>query len=149
MTIGEVAKRAGLRTSAIRFYEKAGLLPTPVRSGGQRRFGGDVLDRLAVLQRAKDCGLTLEETRELFDGKGTPAERWQQVARRKIAELDEMAGRIARMRELLGRRCECRDLGECGRRYAGRWPTLQEGLGRSLRSRMAGSGRSSPPPHCS
>jgi MerR family transcriptional regulator, redox-sensitive transcriptional activator SoxR len=59
MTIGEVAKKAGLRASAIRYYEKAGLLPKPVRTGGQRRYEGGILARLAVLERAKDCGFTL------------------------------------------------------------------------------------------
>ena len=48
-TIGEIAKEAGLRTSAIRFYEKEGLLPKPIRAGGQRRYDASVLGRLAVL----------------------------------------------------------------------------------------------------
>lgn len=115
-TIGEVAKKAGLRASAIRFYEKAGLLPKPIRSGGQRRYDPSILGRLAVLQRAKECGLTLEEARGLFNDQGRPSERWQRVARKKIAELDAAIERIAAIRELLQRRCECTDLEECGRR---------------------------------
>jgi MerR family transcriptional regulator, redox-sensitive transcriptional activator SoxR len=55
LTIGEVARQSGLRPSAIRFYEKSGLLPTPLRSGGQRRYDASVLRRLAVLQRATAC----------------------------------------------------------------------------------------------
>lgn len=116
LTIGEVARRAALRASAIRFYEKAGLLPKPIRSGGQRRYDPAVLGRLAVLQRAKDCGLTLEEARGLFNDSGRPSERWQRVARKKIAELDAMIERITGMRDLLQRRCECADLDECGRK---------------------------------
>jgi DNA-binding transcriptional MerR regulator len=116
LTIGEVAKRAGIRASAIRFYEKEDLLPKPIRSGGQRRYDSSVLRRIAVLRRAKDCGLTLEEARALFNDSGRPSERWQRVARKKIAELDAMIERISAMRDLLQRRCECADLDECGRK---------------------------------
>ncbi len=116
LTIGEVAKRAGIRASAIRFYEKADLLPKPARSGGQRRYDPSVLGRIALLQHAKDCGLTLDEARGLFNDCGRPSERWQRVARKKIAELDAMIDRIAAMRDLLQQRCECADLDECGRK---------------------------------
>jgi DNA-binding transcriptional MerR regulator len=116
LTIGEVAKQAALRPSAIRFYEKKGLLPHPLRSGGQRRYDPSVLARLAVLERAKQCGFTLEEVRALFNDSGGPSERWQRIACRKLAELDAMVERIATMRDQLRRRCNCADLDECGRR---------------------------------
>ena len=116
LSIGEVANRARLRASAIRFYEKKGLLPKPVRVGGQRRYDPSVLGRLAVLERAKTCGLTLDEIGELFDDSGRPSERWQRIARRKIPELDAMIGKMAAMRDLLQRRCDCADLDECGRK---------------------------------
>jgi MerR family redox-sensitive transcriptional activator SoxR len=115
MTIGEVAKRAGLRASAIRFYEQAGLLPKPARAGGQRRYDSAILERLAVLERAKNCGFTLEEIRRLFHGEGRHSERWRSLARKKIAELDSAAERIAAMKALLEKRCQCADLAECGR----------------------------------
>jgi len=116
LTIGEVAKQAALRPSAIRFYEKKGLLPRPLRSGGQRRYDPSILARLAVLERAKHCGFTLEEVGELFSDSGSPSERWQRIAQKKLAELEAMAERIAAMRELLHRRCNCADLDECGRK---------------------------------
>jgi MerR family redox-sensitive transcriptional activator SoxR len=115
MTIGEVAKRAGLRASAIRFYEKAGLLPKPARAGGQRRYDSAILERLAVLERAKNCGFTLEEIRRLFQGDGRHSERWRSLARKKIAELDAAAERIVAMKALLEKRCQCADVAECGR----------------------------------
>ena len=120
LTIGEVARRSGLRDSAIRYYERAGILPTPVRLSGQRRYTEAVLGRLAVLRRAKDCGLTLEEAKGLFEDSGRPSERWQRIAKKKIAELDTLMGRIEQMRDLLQRRCECADLDECGRRIISR-----------------------------
>ena len=119
MTIGEVAHRAGLSASAIRYYESRGLLPRPVRTGGRRHYDSGILERLAVLQRARDCGFTLTEIKQLFHGfrEGTPpSERWQTLARRKLAELDELTRQIEKMRRLLLKRCECRDLEECGRR---------------------------------
>jgi MerR family transcriptional regulator, redox-sensitive transcriptional activator SoxR len=116
MTIGEVAKRSGLRASAIRYYEKAGLLPKPARWSGQRRYDGGILARLAVLERAKNCGFTLDEARQLFNDSGRPSERWERAARTKLVELDALMERIRRMRELIVRRCQCADLDECGRR---------------------------------
>jgi MerR family transcriptional regulator, redox-sensitive transcriptional activator SoxR len=116
MTIGEVAKRSGLRPSAIRYYERVGLLPKPLRTGGQRRYDSRILARLAVLERAKNCGFTLDEVRQLFNDFGRPSERWQRVARTKIVELDALMERIKTMKELIVRRCQCADLDECGRR---------------------------------
>jgi MerR family redox-sensitive transcriptional activator SoxR len=116
MTIGDVAKRSGLRASAIRYYEKVGLLPKPARSGGQRRYDSRILARLAVLERTKNCGFTLDEARQLFNDQGQPSERWQRVARKKIVELDALMERTRRMKELIVRRCQCADLDECGRK---------------------------------
>jgi DNA-binding transcriptional MerR regulator len=118
MTIGEVARQAGLRASAIRYYEKAGLLPQPVRRGGQRRYDRSILGRLAVLERAKNCGFTLAEVRQYFNDQGRPSERWQRIARKKIVELDALMERVAVMKEMLQRRCQCADLEECGRRLS-------------------------------
>jgi MerR family redox-sensitive transcriptional activator SoxR len=119
MTIGEVATRSGLTASAIRYYEQEGLLPRPARIGGKRRYDPAILEKLAVVERAKACGFSLAETRQLFYGfreDTPPSQRWQALARKKIAELDELARKIAATRDMLQRPCECRDLAECGRR---------------------------------
>ena len=116
MSIGEVAKSSGMRASAIRYYERVGLLPRPARSGGQRRYDSDILARLAVLERAKKCGFSLDEVRQLFNDQGRPSERWQRVAEKKVVELDALMERIRGMRELIVRRCQCADLDECGQR---------------------------------
>ena len=120
MTIGEVAKEAGLRASAIRYYEKAGLIPKAMRSSGQRRYDAGIIEVLAVLEHAKSCGFTLDETRQLFNGFRNDShisERWRALAKRKIAELDAMAERIATMKNLLERiqACRCIDVNQCGR----------------------------------
>jgi MerR family redox-sensitive transcriptional activator SoxR len=115
MTIGEVAKETGLRASAIRFYERAGLLPKPVRTSGQRRYDDRIFDRIAFLERAKACGFTLTEIRILFNDEGRHSQKWRQIAQKKIAELDTVLGRIAAMKDLLRRRCQCATADECGR----------------------------------
>jgi MerR family redox-sensitive transcriptional activator SoxR len=121
MTIGEVAERAGIKASAIRFYEKAGLLPKPARTSGQRRYDAAAVGRLAVLEFAKNCGFTLAECRELFNGFRDDAPlsiRMQRLAGKKIAELDALSRRVTLMKELLEKslKCKCLDLRECGKR---------------------------------
>ena len=120
MTIGEVSRQTGLRASAIRYYEKAGLIPKPVRAAGRRQYDGSVLEILAVLEHAKACGFTLEETRQLFQGfRNEPrlSDRWRTIARKKIEELKALTARIAVMLQLLERiqSCQCLDLHQCGR----------------------------------
>jgi len=115
MTIGEVAKRTGLRASAIRYYERKGLLPKPGRASGQRRYDSAVLDRIAVLERAKACGFSLIEIATLFHDEGRHSTKWRQLAEKKIAELDASLERIAAMKDLLRKGCQCATADECGR----------------------------------
>jgi MerR family redox-sensitive transcriptional activator SoxR len=118
LSIGEVARRTGVRPSALRYYEDAGLLPRPARISGQRRYEADAIRRIDVLRFAQQAGFTLEEIRTLFQGFGneTPlSARWQKLARAKIAELDELARRIRRMRRALelGLQCGCIRIEDC------------------------------------
>ena len=95
-TIGEVAKRAGLNVSAIRFYEAEGLLPEAPRVAGQRRYGDATLSRLGVIDVAKRAGFSLDDIRVLLDAsdKGEPAHnRLQELAERKLPEVDELIRR--------------------------------------------------------
>ena len=125
MTIGEVARRAGVQTSAIRYYEKIGLLPKTQRIGGQRRYELSVLNYLEVIGVARRAGFRIEEIRRLFHGfgRGTPAfRRWQLLARRKITEMDELIARAKKMKRLLENadRCKCLDLEDCGKVFLAR-----------------------------
>lgn len=109
-SIGEVAKRTGVRTSALRYYEEAGVLPTPARVSGRRRYDTETIHRIDILRFAQQAGFTLEEIKTLFQGFGaqTPfSDRWQSLARRKLHELDVLAERIHRMRRALGLSLEC------------------------------------------
>jgi len=121
LVISDVAHVFGLRTSAIRYYEQIGILPRAMRKNGQRRYDNSVLFRLAVVQRARETGFTLEEIRELFFGfpPGTrPPKRWHQLSQRKIAELRDRMKRLKLMETLLKRleNCRCDALDECGER---------------------------------
>ena len=116
MTIGELAQRAGLKASAIRYYEQAGLLPRVPRQGGRRVYAEAMLKRLEVIDYAKQSGFTLEEIRRLLHGAPVSA-RWQALVAGKLADLEAQQDRIARMRTMLGHiaKCRCIDVEECGR----------------------------------
>jgi MerR family transcriptional regulator, redox-sensitive transcriptional activator SoxR len=118
LTIGEVARKAGLKTSAIRYYESVGLLPEAVREAGQRRYGEDTLRRLRVIEVAKRAGFSLDEARVLLatgDG-GPPAHaQLRELAERKLPEVDELIARAQAVRAWLitASGCECETLDVC------------------------------------
>jgi len=122
LTISNVAQQIGLRPSAIRYYERIGLLPAAQRVSGQRRYDSTVLYRLAIIQRARQLGFTLSEIRQLFFGfrdMTRPPERWRTLSQRKLAELDQLMEGIRAVRGLLKSlmtKCRCGTLDECGKR---------------------------------
>jgi MerR family redox-sensitive transcriptional activator SoxR len=130
VTIGALAQQAGLRPSAIRYYERLGLLPAPLRQSGRRDYDPDAVAQLAVVQFALTTGFTLRDTKQLVRGfsKATPAgPRWRALAATKMQEIDALIERATAMKALLLRistNCQCDTLLECGRglaRNRGRW----------------------------
>jgi MerR family transcriptional regulator, redox-sensitive transcriptional activator SoxR len=121
LTISEVARQVGLQPSAIRYYERIGLLPPAQRMSGQRRYDSTVLYRLAIVQWARQLGFTLEEIRQLFFGFRNvtrASERWQKLSQRKLAELDILMDGIRTVRRLLKwmkHNCRCDTLDQCGK----------------------------------
>jgi MerR family transcriptional regulator, redox-sensitive transcriptional activator SoxR len=121
LTISQVARQIGIHSSAIRYYERIGLLSAPHRVSGQRRYDRTVLHRLALVQRGQQLGFTLKEIRRLFFGFGEGArasERWQKLSQNKLAELEQQARAIRTMQRLLRemiRKCRCDSLDQCGR----------------------------------
>jgi MerR family transcriptional regulator, redox-sensitive transcriptional activator SoxR len=129
MTVGTLARQAGLRPSAVRYYERVGVLPAPPRRSGRRDYGPDALGQLAVVQFARACGFTLTETRQLVRGfsPATAASvRWKTLAAAKQREMDTIIDRAKTMKGLLDRisACRCETLAQCGegllRRRGGR-----------------------------
>jgi MerR family redox-sensitive transcriptional activator SoxR len=121
--IGEVAKRVGVRPSAVRYYEERGLIAPEGRSGGRRVYGQEAVERMALILFSKEAGFSLDEIRKLLAGfpAGTPAGvRWSEMAAAKLLELDAMTRRIEVMRAALQRisRCGCGDLDQCARGMA-------------------------------
>jgi MerR family redox-sensitive transcriptional activator SoxR len=120
LTISQVARQVGLRSSAIRYYEQIGILAPAHRVSGQRRYDQTVLYRLAVVRRAQDAGFTLDEIRRLFFGfsSSTPvSECWKTIAERKLVELDAKIEQIQSMRSLLKKLqscCERQTVERCG-----------------------------------
>lgn len=121
LLISEVARQIGLKPSAIRYYERIGILPPARRSSGQRRYDSTVLYRLAVVQRARQMGFSLDEIRRLFFGfgKAIPAsDRWRKLSAKKLADLESLAGQIKEMQRLLKSMmegCGCDSLDQCGK----------------------------------
>ena len=104
LTISQVARQIRLRSSAIRYYERIGLLPPAQRLSGQRRYDPTVLYRLAIIQRARQLGFTLTEIRHLFFGFRDitrASERWRTLSQRKLAELDHLMDGIKAVRGVL------------------------------------------------
>jgi MerR family transcriptional regulator, redox-sensitive transcriptional activator SoxR len=120
MKIGAVAKNAGIRPSAIRFYERVGVLPPASRKSGQRHFGSDVTRHLAVIQFARKAGFTIAEIKVLFNSfeQVKPASvRWQELAQKKWTEMESQIERLKGMQRLLEKstQCRCIKLEDCGR----------------------------------
>jgi MerR family transcriptional regulator, redox-sensitive transcriptional activator SoxR len=118
LLIGEVARRAGLSTSALRYYEKAGLLPAPSRVSKRRIYDAKVLGRLRVILLALDAGFTVKETKTFLSGfptTTTPAERWRTLAAKKLTEVEAQMTRLTQMRSILNDsfRCHCMRMEDC------------------------------------
>lgn len=118
LSIGQVAQRAGVATSAIRFYESEGLLPRADRRGGRRVYPESIVQQIALIHLAKSAGFTLAEVRQLLRGfsrRTPPGVRWRSLATGKLAELEERIREATRMKQVLEvvMRCECPTLDDC------------------------------------
>jgi DNA-binding transcriptional MerR regulator len=120
LSIGEVAKRAGLAASALRYYEREGLIPVAPQRGGRRVYAASILERLALIELCKRAGFGIAEIKRLLAGVGRrtpPGERWRALGERKLAELDLRIAEAEQMKQVLRivMRCECPTLDDCAR----------------------------------
>jgi MerR family copper efflux transcriptional regulator len=121
MLIGALAEAAGVGVETIRFYEREGLLPEPLRSSsGYRLYDADAVRRVRFIRRAKALGFTLSETRELLELRVTDPLSCDDVsarARRKVAVIEDRIGELKRISGVLHelvQACADRDVtGEC------------------------------------
>jgi len=118
LTIGEVASQAGVRTSAIRYYERRGVLPRAERVSGQRRYHPETVERLGLIGAAKQAGFNLEEVGELLrsSDEGSASKRLRELADRKLPEVEALIDRAERMKQWLelASDCGCSTLEACG-----------------------------------
>jgi MerR family transcriptional regulator, redox-sensitive transcriptional activator SoxR len=118
LTIGDVARRVGLRPSALRFYEEVGLLTPSRRVNGRRRYDEGAVQMLRVVQLAQQAGFSVADIRTLLHGfapETPPAARWRPLAARKVRELDALIEQAQRMKAILasGLNCGCLRLEDC------------------------------------
>jgi MerR family redox-sensitive transcriptional activator SoxR len=119
LPIGEIAHRSGLATSALRYYERQGLISAVRTSGGQRRYRRNVLRRLAFIRAAQNVGLSLGEIRIALDT--LPAQRtptgadWARLSRSWRSRLDEQIAGLTALRDGLTSciGCGCLSLRRC------------------------------------
>lgn len=118
LRIGEVAQRAGVRPSTLRYYERIGLLPHAPRVSGQRRYPPEIVQRIQMIAVAKELGFSLDEIKVLLDGltpDSPPSERWQVIARAKLPEVERLIRQAEGMKRILnsGLECQCLTIEDC------------------------------------
>ena len=119
LSIGEVAERANVATSALRFYEREGLISSVRTDGGQRRYQREVLRRIAFVRAAQRVGLTLEEVKQalsaLPESRTPTTNDWRRLSRTWRPLLDRRIAELERVRDRLDTciGCGCLSLGVC------------------------------------
>src|SRR4051794_31606166 len=118
LTIGEVARRAGLATSSIRYYERIGLLDEPDRLHGQRRYDAAVLGKLGFIGVAQSAGFKLAEIKVLMGGVDSAAgmgDHMRSLSSRKLDEVEALLERTKAMKGWLevAQQCGCASPDEC------------------------------------
>jgi DNA-binding transcriptional MerR regulator len=106
MEIGEVARRAGVPVSTLRFYEQKGLIASTGRRGLRRLFDPGVLDRLALIALARTAGFSLDEIARMFAPDGRPSLD-RRMLTEKADELDRTIRRLTAMRDGLRHAAAC------------------------------------------
>ena len=123
MKIGELAACAGIKPSAIRYYEKLDILEAPHRVSGQRRYSADARDRVLLIRFASDMDFTLGDIKLFLSGlrNSSPVgPRWKKLAHTKIKQVDNTIQRSRRLKSLLQHllHCPCPSLRVCVRRLS-------------------------------
>ena len=106
MTIGEVARRSGLPSSTLRFYEKEKLICRPRRVSGRRDYDEEVFANLQLIRKALEGGFTISQARTLIhglSGTSSPSQRWRALASQKLKEVRMRMAQLEHAEKLLER----------------------------------------------
>ena len=138
LTIGDLAERTGVATTALRYYDDLGLVRPSAREGGQRRYDDDAVRQVGVVLLLRDLGFTLAEIAKLLTDRPRRRSTWERVARAKLDELehlidDAQTARVALMHAL---DCPKADLTAC--------PTFWSIVDERLSGRSVGEAHSNP-----
>jgi len=118
ISIGQLAARAEVNASTLRYYESVGLLPAPARVNGQRRYEESLIDRINFIKIAQQTGFSIQEIAILLEGfesGDSLSDRWEQMAKQKRTELEERKRKLNSMIQILdsGLNCKCLTWSEC------------------------------------
>jgi len=119
LTVGQVAKRAGVSVATLHFYESKGLIESWRNSGNQRRYNREVLRRIAVIRVAQKTGLSLESIKQALSslprGHAPSTEDWSKLSKRWRADLNDRIQRLTRLRDQLDGciGCGCLSIDSC------------------------------------
>ncbi len=119
LAVGELARRSGVRVSAIHFYERKGLIASVRTAGNQRRYERDTLRRVAIIRMAQQVGIPLAEVVHLFaalpEAAKTTRRDWQKISKRWADDLDRRIALLRDLRANLGDciGCGCLSLSRC------------------------------------
>jgi DNA-binding transcriptional MerR regulator len=115
LTIGELARRTGVATSALRYCEELGLLRAPTRISGHRRYPESAVEEVGVILLQRDAGFSLAEQKALAASRGVAVDEWRRLYRRKLAELDARIAKAQAARDAIahGLHCPHDDLLQC------------------------------------
>ncbi|HEY5818711.1 MAG TPA: redox-sensitive transcriptional activator SoxR [Mesorhizobium sp.] len=125
LTVGQVAERSGVAVSALHFYESRGLIRSHRTAGNQRRFGGDVLRRVAIIKVGQEVGISLADIgaalATLPDSRTPTVRDWEKLSRGWAADLDHRIARLQKLRDgltdCIG--CGCLSIDKCKLRNPG------------------------------
>jgi DNA-binding transcriptional MerR regulator len=115
LTIGELARRAEVAPSAMRYWEELGLLPPAARISGQRRYPESAVGLVGTILLLRDVGFSLAEQKVLMASRAVAPDDWHRLVRRKLAELDDQIAKAQTAREAIEHalRCPHEDIFEC------------------------------------
>jgi DNA-binding transcriptional MerR regulator len=107
LTIGELAKRTGVATSALRYYEQLGLIPAPVRVSGQRRYPESAVGLVGMALLLRDVGFSLRESKAFLGSRPSAVDSWRSLAQGKLADLDEQIAKAQTAKDVITHALHC------------------------------------------